>query len=385
MKIAIVQDELVRKGGAEQVVLSFKTAFPDAPIYTLSYNHDKTYPEFKDSVIKTSWLGKFIKDDKNLKRLFFPLGIMAMKQLNVKGYDVILQSTTHCSKYIQIDPDAIVITYCHTPFRLVWRPESYEEVAQASTLKKSLYKAIIRILKNIDRKSAERTDWFLTNSTEVVGRIKNAYNPTQNITVINPAVKCNNFYISKTIKDYYLVVSRFEPYKKVDLAIQAFNKMPHKKLLIVGKGSMEAALKAMANKNITFLDGLNAKGLAKTYAECQALIFPQHEDYGITPLEANASGRPVIAFAKGGVLDTMIPYTNDETKATAVFFEKQHVDSLIDAINKFEVLSFDSTFIRAHAEKFDESIFVKKIQQFVEQKWQLKTGANSLNKEMDLA
>ncbi|WP_295768818.1 glycosyltransferase [uncultured Mucilaginibacter sp.] len=369
MKLAIVQDELIRKGGAEQVVLSFHKAFPEAPIYTLAYNRDKTYAEFKNCNIITSWFNKFVHDAHNLKRFFFPFGIMAMQQLKVKGYDVILQSTTHCAKYVDTEPNALIITYCHTPFRLAWRPNSYGEISSSKGLKRQLYSLVVNILKKIDKKSALKTDWFITNAKEVVPRIEEAYQPQNPITIINPPVKCSNFYISDKIPEYYLVVSRLESYKKVDLVIEAFNKMPEKKLLVVGKGSMKKQLRALANTNITFAEGLNAEELSKAYAESKALIFPQHEDYGITPLEANASGRPVIAYGKGGVIDTMIPYNNNAMQATALFFENQHVDDISSAITQFEELSFDPEFIREHAKRFDEIHFVKHIQEFVKRKF----------------
>jgi len=370
MRVAIIQDELIRKGGSEQVLLSFHNAFPDAPIYTLSYNPETTYPELKECNIITSWFGRYIKDDKMMKRLFFPFGIIAMSQMHVTGYDVILQSTTHCSKYIKTDPDTLVITYCHTPFRLVWRPDSYEEVANASPIKQLAYKTVINILKYIDRKSAERTDWFLTNAKKVVKRIVTAYNPRNEVSVINPSVKCKNFTVSGQVGDYYLMVSRFEPYKKVDLVIDAFNSLPHKKLIIVGKGSMENELKSIAKENITFMNGVDAERLKTLYAECKALIFPQLEDYGITPLEANASGRPVIAYGHGGIKDTMIPYSGDASKATALFFEEQKIEDLLEALEKFDTLSFDPQFIRAHAERFDEKHFVRKIKNFVNAKYE---------------
>ncbi len=371
MKIAIIHDELVRKGGAEQVALSFHKAFPQAPIYTLSYNAQKTYPEFGSCIIKSSWFGWFIKDENNLKRFFFPFAIWAMRSLNLKEYDVILQSTTHCSKYIKVKPGALVCTYCHTPFRLVWRAETYEEVANAGGIKRKLYNWVIGILRKVDSKSAKRTDWFLTNSKEVVPRIIDAYHPPQPVTVINPPVKCINFFVADKVKDYYLVVSRFEPYKKVDLVIDAFNNMPNRKLVIVGKGSMEKVLKQKSGANITFLHGLDAEQLAACFSNCKGFIFPQLEDYGITPLEANASGRPVIAYGKGGVLDTMIPVKNGNTKnATAVFFESQTVESLSAAIDHFETLVFDPHFIRHHTETFDEVHFIEKIRSFVSAKFQ---------------
>jgi glycosyltransferase involved in cell wall biosynthesis len=376
MKIAIVHDDLVRKGGAEQVALSFHNAFPGAPIYTLTYDPDNTYPEFKDCDIRTSLFGRMIHSEKNMKRFFFPLGVLAMQRLDLKGYDVILQSTTHCAKYIKTDANAIVITYCHNPFRLVWSTESYDKVNHAGKLEKNVIKKVIAVLKEIDITSAKRTDWFITNAREVVQRINRAYHPLKPITVINPPVKCKNFYVSNSLSDYFLVVSRFETYKKVDLVIEAFNDMPDKKLVIVGKGSREKQVKENAGGNITFLSDLGVSDLARLYANCKAFIFPQHEDYGITPLEANSSGRPVIAYGKGGVLDTMIPYDKDSLKSTAIFFEHQTKESLTAAIELFEDLEFDPVFIRAHAETFDESCFIEKIRAFVASKYPVPKGLN---------
>jgi len=369
MRVAIIQDELVRKGGAEQVVLSFAKAFPDAPIYTLSYNAESTYPEFKNFKIVTSWFGKFIKNDKNLKRFFFPFGVWAMKSLKIKDYDVVLLSTTHCAKYSSISNKSIVITYCHTPFRLVFRPDSYDEVSTAHGLKAKLLSFVIGILKKIDINSARRTDYFLTNSNEVVPRIIEAYKPDKPVTVINPPVKCQNFFISDDVGDYYLLVSRFEPYKRVDLVIQAFNLMKDKKLVIIGKGSLKEELRALAENNIQFKEGLTLDELAAMYSGCKALIFPQYEDYGITPLEANAAGRPVIAYGLGGVLDTMIPYKNDASVSTAIFFSEQSVSSLVEAISLFETLKFNPSFIRAHAETFGEDLFIAKLKNFINNKY----------------
>ena len=371
MKVAIVHDEIVRRGGAEQVVLSFHAAFPDAPIYTLCYNPDTTYPEFSSCNIKTSWFGRYLKDEAKVKRLFFPLGILAMKQLYLKGYDVILQSTTHCAKYIRTDPGTLIITYCHTPFRLAWTPDSYHQLINSNPVKKKLYEMVIRILRKIDKDSADKTKWFVTNARVVVPRIKEAYNPVNEVSIINPPVKCRNFHVSDSPGDYYLVVSRFEPYKKVDLVIRAFYNMPEKRLVVVGKGTMEKELKKMAGKNVRFLSGLSSAELAELFAGCKALIFPQLEDYGITPLEANAAGRPVIAYGKGGVMDTMIPATGDSLKATAVFFPEQTPEALRNALEIFEGLKFSPEFIRSHAESFDELNFIDKIRKFVLEKYSL--------------
>jgi glycosyltransferase involved in cell wall biosynthesis len=369
MKLAIVHDNLGCKGGAEQVALSFHHAFPDAPVFTLSYDANNTYDEFRDCNVITTWLGKFIKSEKNIKRLYFPFGMLAMQQLDVSGYDIVLESTTHCAKYIKTSPGALIITYCHNPFRMVFSSESYDRVLKAGKLKKVVYKWVLSSLRKMDIGFANKTHWFITNSKEVLPRIKAAYKPKNEIAVINPSVKCENFYHTDLSGEYYLVVSRIESYKKVDMVIDAFNDMPSKMLVVVGKGTLENQVKKTAGPNVTFFSGLNKQELAKMYANCKAFIFPQLEDYGITPLEANASGRPVIAYGKGGVLETMIPYTGNALEATAVFFHEQTKESLTKAIGLFEELTFDPSFIRAHAEMFDEEIFIEKIRSFVMNKY----------------
>jgi glycosyltransferase involved in cell wall biosynthesis len=228
---------------------------------------------------------------------------------------------------------------------------------------------VVNILRKIDKKSSERTDFFLAMTKETKERIIDAYSPKNQISIIPPPVNLSNYYISDTIGDYYLVVSRLEYYKKVDLVIDAFNELGHK-LIIVGNGSKKEELMKRAKSNITFMQGVDSTLLSKLYAECQAFIFPQHEDYGITPLEANAAGRPVIAFGAGGILDTMIPYAGDASVATALLFEKQELGHLIEAIRKFDTLNFSPKFIRSNAERFHENFFIEKIQNYVSNRFE---------------
>jgi glycosyltransferase involved in cell wall biosynthesis len=364
MKIAIVHDELIRRGGAEQVVKCFHLAFPQAPIYTMVYQADLTYPEFKECTIITSWYQKFVSNEQAMKWFFFPFGLLAMKQLNLRKYDVVLISSTYAAKYVKISPHALVINYCHTPFRLAWEPSSYAQYNRANGIKKIMYDWLIALLKKIDYKAAQRTDFFIANTNETRDRIKRAYRYLKPIDIIQPPVDCSRFYISDEPKGYYLVVARLEAYKKVDLVIRTFNELGFP-LIIVGRGSMERELRKMAGPHIVFRSGLNSEELAKLYAGCKALVFPQHEDYGITPLEANASGRPVIAYAKGGVLETMIPYEGNSKQATAVFFNKQTENALSVALREFEKINFDTDFIRTHAEKFGQERFVNAIQDYV--------------------
>lgn len=380
MKIAIVHDELIRRGGAEQFTLIMHEAFPDAPIYTSSYNKKNTYDGFEKCDIRTSWLGYFAKNEKILKLLFFPFGIWAMRKINLSKYDVVFISTTTSAKFITTSPNTLVIAFCHFPFRLAWYPNSYTQVANSTGIMKSIYKTVIRKLKSIDFKAAQNINWFITNTNGIRDKILECYSPKNEITILPSSIRCINFYVAdQPKKDFYLIVSRFEPYKKIDLAIAAFNQMPSRKLIIVGRGSEKEACIKMANSNIEFKEGLSSSEIAYLFSNCNALIFPQVEDYGLTPLEANASGRPVIAYEKGGVLDTMIPYKTDSSKATALFFQEQTSEHITAAVQKFEQLNFDSCFIRKHAEKFDEDVFINHVRQFVHDKYTISQKENKDN------
>lgn len=370
MKIAIIHDELVRRGGAEQFTLIMHKAFPEAPIYTSTYNIKNTFEAFSSINIHSSWLTYIAKNEKILKRVFFPLGILAMKSFYLKDYDVVFISTTTSAKYIKVSPKTLVITYCHYPFRLLWFPESYTQVKNSSGLKKILYRLLIKIFKSIDYKSAQRTDFFITNTPEIAKIIEASYKPKEPVSVIYSSIPCSNFYVEqKPTSDYFLVITRIEPYKKVDIVIEAFNQMPDKKLIIVGKGSQKELYQKNANLNIEFKEGLSKEEIARLYANCKAFIFPQQEDYGLTPIEANASGRPVIAYGKGGITYTTIPYTTNSKKSTAVYFDEQSSTAVIDAVNLLETLEFDPTFIRKHAECFDEKYFIENIRNFVSDKF----------------
>lgn len=367
MKIAIVHDDLMRKGGAEQVFLSMLRAFPSAEAYTLCYNPTLTYSEFKNFKINTSWFQGIAKTEKGMKTLFFPFGIWAMKSLDLSSFDVVLISTTFCGKYIKTKPGTAIITYCHTPFRLAWYPETYK-FYKANKLKQLSSKWMLHILKHIDKKYALKTHYFIANSKVISKRIEDCYTKLIPISIIHPPVRLDRFYVSEGLKNYYLVVSRFQLYKKIDLVVDAFNEMPEKKLIIVGTGILERKIRSAAKKNIEFRGSVDSETLAYLYSNCKAFIFPQMEDFGITPLEANASGRPVIAFGAGGVLETMIPYTNETDKFSAVFFEQQTVEDLKQAVQKFEELEniVDPKFNVDNANRFCEPRFIKQIQEFIE-------------------
>lgn len=359
MKMAIIHDMIVDRGGAERVLLYFHEAFPDVPIFTTLYIPDSSYPEFRELNISSTFYGKFARNQALYRKLYFPLGLMASRSLDLSEFDLVLQSTTHGAKYAKYNGDSYIISYCYTPFRLAWRPESYTQVKTANKLKRVAFDTVIKILKRVDYAAAQRPDEYWAMTSETAERIHSAYG--KKVTrIISPPIDSGRYHISAHPEDYFLTVSRLEPYKLVDLVIKTFNKMGLP-LKIVGRGTQKKYLRSIANDNIEFLDNVDDNQLADLYSNCKALVFPQHEDYGIVPLEANASGRPVIAFGQGGVLDTMVPYQENDSKWTAIFFSEQTVNALSRAVRLSQTLENDPVFTRGHAKQFDKEAFVSNI------------------------
>lgn len=356
MKITIVHDWLTNMGGAEQVVINFKEVYKNAPIYTTFYNPNKLDDKLKNIDVKTSYLQKK-KMVENHKK-YFPLMPMAFEKFDLNQYDVVLSSSSSCAKGVLTKPGSIHICYCHTPMRYAW--EKRDEYTEGmGKLKKKLVEILCHYMRIWDVASSNRVDYFIANSTEVQKRIKKHYK--RDSVVINPPVRCNMFNISETDGDYYLVLSRLVGYKRFDLAVQACSELG-KKLVVIGEGPEKEKLEKLANENVTFLGRQTDEVVKKYMSECKALLFPGEEDFGIVPVEAQSCGRPVIAYGKGGVLDSVID------GKTGVFFKEQTVESLKEAINKFETMKFDKEEIRKHALEFDESVFQEKIRKFVEEK-----------------
>jgi glycosyltransferase involved in cell wall biosynthesis len=369
MKIAIVHDSLVIRGGAEKVALAFAEAFPGADFYTLCYNPDDTYPEFSRYVIRTSVFQMLSNSEKGMKRLFFPFGVAAMSLLHLKGYDVVLMSSTNCAKYVRVGRDTVVINYCHSPFRLAWEPESYPTYVTASPFHRLAMNAVIQVLRRIDRHFARKDHHYITNSTNRAELIRRVYAPNRDIRLLFPPVDLEQFPPQDLPRSYFLVVSRLEGYKRVDLVIDAFNRLGLP-LVVVGNGTQEKKLQAIASKHITFRKNLSNLELSEVYSQARALIFPQVEDFGITPIEANAAGTPVIAFGKGGVLHTQIPFDGTNAgECTSLFFFEQTVESLMAVVQLFDAQAFDSNFLREHAKTFSKETFKKNIIRLVNTTW----------------
>jgi len=358
MKTAIVHDWLVSEAGSEKVLKLIYELFP-SPIYTLV--KDKKALKngfFEDKEIYTSLIQKLPFSKKLYQKylLFFPF---AIEQFDLNDYDVVI-SSSHCvSKGVLTNYDQLHICYCHTPVRYAW--DLYFQYIYETNLikgiKARLAQFILHYLRLWDVTSAKRVDRFIANSNFVKRRIKKIYQKES--FVIYPPVNTNYFEPKYQKDNFYLTASRFVPYKKIDLIVEAFSKMPDKKLLVIGNGPDKHKIKKKASKNIEFL-GCLENSLLKSYLQkAKAFVFAAIEDFGILPLEAQACATPVIAFNKGGVRETII------NNKTGVFFDRQDVKSIIDAVNKFEKMDFDFYQIRNHALGFSEDRFKKQFNNYV--------------------
>lgn len=358
-KIALVTDWLTNYGGAESVVSAFHDLFPDAPVYTTIYRPAKMRELGHLKKVRTTWLNKipFVRHQ-------WLLGQMptAVEMMDLDEFDIVLSSCHSVSKGVITKPSTLHISYCHTPMRYAW--ESWDFETRLKKFPKVLHPMIRKQIKKIrewDYCAAQRVDKYIANSSHIGEQIKKYY--ARDSYVIYPPVHTEKFKpIENPTEDYYFSVGRLIPYKKFDLLVETFNKSG-KKLKIAGAGPELDKLKSMAKENVEILGYVDDKTLIDLYANCKAFLFPQLEDAGIVPLEAMSCGRPVIALNHGGSLDTMI-----ENK-TGVFFKEQTVQSLTDAIERFEKMTFDPKFIRKHAEQFDVEIFKRKIRDYVESEW----------------
>lgn len=357
--IAIVADWMTNYGGAESVISAFHDLFPNAPIYTTLYKPSAMRELGQLQNIHTSYLQKipFAKHQWLLSQM-----PAAVQMFNLDEFDIVLSSCHSVSKGVITKPSTLHISYCHTPMRYAW-----EEWDLESRMKKfprvihPLIRRQIKKLKQWDYCAAQRVDHFIANSNCVAERIKKYYQrPSE---VIFPPVRTHSFKpVPHPTADYYLAVGRLIPYKKFDLIVRAFNQNG-KRLTIAGCGPDLKKLKKLATQNIDILGAVDHKLLVELYANCKALIVPQLEDAGIVPLEAMASGRPVIALNKGGSLDSM------KEGVTGVFLYEQTPDSLNNAITKFEMMNFDPQAIRKHALLFDTERFKERVESAVERWW----------------
>ncbi|NQU16561.1 MAG: glycosyltransferase [Candidatus Saganbacteria bacterium] len=350
-KIAIVHDYLNQFGGAERVVAALHDIFPDAPIYTSIYD-EKRMPEiFKQMDIRTSFMQKlpFVMQKYRYYFWFYP---KAIESFDLSEYDLVLSSSSAYAKGAKKRKDALHVCYCHNPMRFVWRYDDYIKQENINIAAKKLLPFFLDRLKKWDLQTNNQVDYFIANSRAVAKRISSFYN--RESAVINPPIETKTFSPDKNNKNYFLIVSRLLGYKRIDIAIEAFSRLGLP-LKIVGDGPARKTLKKSASLNIEFLGLVDDVELKRLYSECRALLFTGEEDFGMVPLEGAASGRPTIAYKRGGALETIVD------QKTGLFFKEQSVDSLLDAVARFEKISFDRDFVRKHAQKFDKIVFREKI------------------------
>ncbi len=359
MKIAIVADWMTNYGGAESVISAFHDIYPDAPIYTTMYTPEKMRELGSLKDVRTTYLNKI----PGVKHQWM-LGLMptAIEMLDLDAFDVVLSSCHSVSKGVITKPSTLHISYCHTPMRYAW--ETWDFEGRLQKFPRILHGTIRRQMKKIrrwDHAAAQRVDQYIGNSTYIASKIKEHYQ--RDADVLYPPVRADRFKpIESPSNDFYFAAGRLIPYKKFDLLVETFNELGLP-LKIAGTGPDLEKLRKMAKPHVDVLGYVEDDELKSLYANCRGFMFPQMEDAGIVPLEAMASGRPVIAFHKGGSRDTMI-----EGK-TGLFFTEQTVDNLKEVVRTFNRMTFDPAFIRKHAEQFDIEIFKEKIKGYVEEKW----------------
>ena len=362
-RVALVHDWLNGMRGGEKCLEVLCELFPDAHLYTLFYQQGKLSPTIEAMDIRCSWL-RMMPFVRSKYRYYLPLMPWAIESLDMRDYDLII-SLSHCvAKGVCPRDGATHLCYCFTPMRYVWDMyEQYFGEGRGGIAAKVMPFFADR-LRRWDITAGDRVSRFIAISEHVRKRIGRCY--SRDADLIYPPVDCSKFQVGREVGEYYLIVSAFAPYKRIDVAVEAFRRSG-RPLKIVGAGQNEAELRAMAADNVEFLGWRPDDELAKLYAGCRAFIFPGEEDFGITPLEAQASGRPVIAYAKGGALETVIaPDDIDGRRPTGLFFGEQTAEALNAAIAAFERNDvFDPQAARENALRFDRSVFKAQMKEYI--------------------
>ncbi|HDU3767611.1 TPA: glycosyltransferase family 4 protein [Klebsiella aerogenes] len=369
INIGIVADWLVTYAGSEKVIKEFIDVFPSSELYSVvDFLSDSNRELFSGKKAKTTFIQK-MPFAKSKYQKYLPLMPLAIEQLDMSGHDVILSSSHAVAKGILTGPDQLHISYVHSPIRYAWdlQHQYLRESGLSEGLKGFIAKYLLHKIRIWDYRTANGVDHFIANSKFISRRIHKVYGRSSD--VIYPPVDVNNFTLNENKDNYYFTASRLVPYKRIDLIVDAFNEMPEKKLVVVGDGSEMDKIKSKAKGNIEILGYQPNNIMQKHMQNAKAFVFAAEEDFGITPVEAQACGTPVIAFGKGGVLETIIPEGNQNP--TGVFFDKQEPGSIIESVNKFESMQdlFEPTECRRNAEKYSEERFRTEINTYIRDKW----------------
>lgn len=350
LRIAFVHDNYMQTGGAERVAETIAKILPQADLFSTVVFPEKLSPYMKTRSI-TDTVFRHIPGLRKYYRHFFLLYPLAARSLKLSSYDVVVTSCCGFAKMVRASKNAVHICYCHTPTRWIWRFDDYAARENFSPIVKFVLRKIVSVLKSWDRFASRNPDFFIANSTAVAERIRQFYGRDSHI--LFPPIECDRFAVSHQSDDYYLIVSRLLAYKRIDLAIEACERLG-KRLLIIGDGPDRKRLESLAGPNTQLLGRLSDTEVSKYMSGCRAFLFPGEEDFGMTPLEANAAGKPCVAYAGGGAFDTVID------GVTGTLFKDASPDSMLEALQRIESKTWDPHTLRRHAEKFDTQVFSEK-------------------------
>jgi glycosyltransferase involved in cell wall biosynthesis len=359
MRIAIVHYWLTGMRGGERVIEELCKIYPTADIFTHVYDPQEISSTIASHKIFTSFINR-IPFAKRKYKAYLPLMPLALEHLDLRGYDLIISSESGPAKGIVPPPQALHVCYCHSPMRYIWNMY-HDYRTKLNWLKRAIALPMSHYVRTWDAVSATRVHHFVANSYCVADRLSTYYHrPSE---VIYPPVSTELFHPvePEELGDFYLMVGELVPYKRADLAVEAFNRLG-RKLIVIGGGEMLPAIRALAGPNVTVLGRQNLAQLQWHYARCRALIFPGEDDFGIVPVEAMASGRPIVAFNRGGAMETVVD------GVTGTFFDEQTPDAIIEAVLRSEAIDWDSAAIVAHAFQFDSSRFRSRFSAYIDER-----------------
>lgn len=351
-RVAIFHDNFAQMGGAERVAEALHRALPQADLFSTLSVEEQLTPYLRSQNARNTWMQK-LPWKKKLFRHYFLLYPFAVEGVDLRAYDVIISSCFGYAKGVRRrKPGSVHICYCHNPMRWVHRTADYIAREKMGHAKRTLLKLLLLPLKLWEQRAARRPDVFLANSNIVAKRLKEAFGVEAE--VVFPPVETSRFAIAPAAEDFYLVLSRLVPYKHIDIAVRACTALG-KRLVIIGDGADRERLRALAGPQVEFLGRLSDDEVNSYASRCKALLFTGEEDFGIAPLEVNAAGRPVIAFRAGGATETIVEGRN------GLFFDGQTPESVIEAILRFESMTWDPEAIREHAKLYDTAVFQSRI------------------------
>jgi len=375
VRIAFVHDNYMQHGGAERVAEAIARIVPDADLFSTVVFPEKLSPYMKARRI-TDTVFRRIPGIRKYYRHFFFLYPLAARSLDLSEYDIVITSCCGFAKMVKTRKDALHICYCHTPTRWIWRFDDYAERESFPPPVRRLLKTIIAMFKRFDYRASRNPDFFLANSTTVAERILKFYGRESHI--LFPPVDCQRFAVSHRREPYYLIVSRLQSYKRIDLAIEACEQLG-RRLIIIGDGPDRSRLESLCGPHTKLLGRLSDAEVAHHMSQCQAFLFPGEEDFGLTPLEANASGKPCIAYAKGGTLDTVID------GVTGVLFAEASSKSIAEAMVRSESVGWSPVLLRRHAERFDTEVFAENFAEFIYRSVDRKTANSMVRAQISFA